>query len=262
MIHILVDSYGCSTERIDNLMDVYEVINKVINTMGVNAIMPPQLIPYYYCEVPEDVGISAFVLLKGGHFTIHTFPQYGCYFADLLYDGFISANTLEALLKREFPCDSFFMKRVDRDEFDKNDMGMYQSADFGPHYMVKAKVETAPTLGDYMDILDSLPAKIGMHPITRPCVLKDNINHPTYLSGIAVIAESHIAMHYNMQSKEVLMDIFSCKTVDEDKYLEVMSKMFGEYKDVLILRGRKNEQRKDSQLNKHENHKHWQDVIV
>ena len=77
MIHILVDSYGCSTERIDNLMDVYEVINKVVNTMGLNAIMPPQLIPYYYCEVPEDVGISAFVLLKGGHFTIHTFPQYG-----------------------------------------------------------------------------------------------------------------------------------------------------------------------------------------
>ncbi len=178
------------------------------------------------------------------------------------YDGFISANTLESLLKREFPCDSFFMKRVDRDEFDKNDMGMYQSADFGPHYMIKAKIENAPTLGDFMDILDSLPAKIGMHPITRPCVLKDNINNPTYLSGIAVIAESHIAMHYNMQSKEVLMDIFSCKTVDEDKYLEVMSKMFDEYKDVLILRGRKNEQRKDSQLNKHENHKHWQDVIV
>lgn len=98
--------------------------------------------------------------------------------------------------------------------------------------------------------------------ITRPCVLKDNINHPSYLSGIAVIAESHIAMHYNMQTKEVLMDIFSCKTVDEDKYQEVMSQMFGEYKDVLILRGRKNEQRKDSQLNKHENHKHWQDVII
>lgn len=262
MIHVLVDAYGCSTKRLDNLMDVYEVINKVTNTMGVEAIMPPQLIPYYYCLTPEDVGISAFCLLKGGHFTIHTFPQYGCYFADLLYDGFISAAVLEALLKREFPCDSFFIKRIDRDEFDENDMGMYQSADFGPHYMIKAKIDTVPTIDDYMTILDNIPYDAGMHPITRPCVLKDNINKPLYLSGIAVIAESHIAMHYNYETHEVLMDIFSCKTVDPQKYKSIMEKLFSSYIDVLILRGRANEQRKDSQQNKFENHKKWQDVIV
>ncbi|MBQ3596213.1 MAG: S-adenosylmethionine decarboxylase [Clostridia bacterium] len=262
MKHILIDSYGCSTERIDNLMDVYEVINKVINIMGVKAIMPPQLIPYYYCEEPEDVGISAFVLLKGGHFTIHTFPKYGCYFADLLYDGFADAKTLEALLTREFPCDSFFMKPIHRDEFDKNDMGIYQTADFGPHYLIRAKAEKAPTIDEYMDMLDRIPYKVNMHPICRPYVLRDTVDNPSYLSGIVVIAESHIALHYNYKTGEVLMDIFSCKTVDEQKYQEVMATLFDSYEDVLILRGRKNAQRKDTQHNKYETHKTWQDVIT
>ena len=45
MVHVLVDSYGCSTQRLDNLMDVYEVLNKIVNTMRLEAIMPPQLIP-------------------------------------------------------------------------------------------------------------------------------------------------------------------------------------------------------------------------
>lgn len=262
MLHILIDSYGCSTDRINNLMDVYEVINKVIHQHGLKAIMPPQLIPYYYCQDPADVGISAFALLKGGHFTIHTFPQYGCYFADLLYDGFVDKESLRALLEREFPCDSFFVKRIDREEFDKNDMGVYQETDFGPHYMIHSKPETVPTIGEYIELLDNLPEKVGMHPITRPCVLHDTLKDPTYLSGIAVIAESHIAMHYNYKTGEVYMDIFSCKEVDENKYNQVMTEMMGNnFRDVLIRRGRKNQQRKDSQQNKYESHKGWQDVI-
>ena len=44
MIHVLVDSYGCSTERIDNLMDVYEVINKVINKKQKQLIYQKKLI--------------------------------------------------------------------------------------------------------------------------------------------------------------------------------------------------------------------------
>lgn len=275
MRHILIDAYGCSTERIDNLKDVYEVINTVTNVMKLDAIMPPQLIPYYYCEKPEDVGISAFVLLKGGHFTIHTFPQYGCYFADLLYDGFADKETLEALLQREIPSKSFSIKPIDRDEYDMTDLksydhqnlevelrDKYQPTDFGPHYMISAKLNKAPTLDEYMTTLDTLPYEVGMHPITRPCVLKDSIKNPTYLSGIAVIAESHIAMHYNYKTGEVLMDVFSCKTVDEEKYARAIAGMFDSFSDVLIRRGRQNAYRMDSQESRHESHKHWQDVIV
>lgn len=262
MIHLVIDSYGCSTDRINNLMDVYEIINNIVNTMGVDAIMPPQLVPYYYCKDPEDTGISAFVLLKGGHFTIHTFPQYGCYFADLLYDGRVSASAIEALLRREFPCESFFIKRIDRDEFDSNDMGMYQTCDFGPHYMIKSKLDHVPTIDEYMHTLDSIPYKVNMHPITRPCVLNDTISAPSYLSGIILIAESHIAMHYSYKTREVIMDIFSCKKVDEDKYVSMMEALFPSYTDVLIKRGRKNEERRSTQEQKYSDHSRWQNAIV
>ena len=263
MIHILIDSYGCSTDRIDNLMDVYEVINKVVNQHGLKAIMPPQLIPYYYCRNAEDVGISAFVLLKGGHFTIHTFPKYGCYFADLMYDGFVDKESLKAFLEREFPCDSFFIKRVDRDEeLCVSDMGVYQENDFGPHYMISSRPDKVPTLSEYVSILDHLPAKAGMHPITRPCVLHDTIDNPTWLSGIAVIAESHIAMHYNYKTGQMFMDVFSCKRIEEEKYEQAMQEIFdGNYTDICIQRGKRNKQRMDTQENKYDSHKGWQDVI-
>ena len=263
MVHVLVDSYGCSTQRLDNLMDVYEVLNKIVNTMRLEAIMPPQLIPYYYCEQPEDVGISAFVLLKGGHLTIHTFPQLGCYFLDVLYDGHVAASVMESLLKKEFPCDAFFIKRIDREEFKKNDMGMYDAADFGPHYMISATLNHVPTIDEFSDKLDRLPYDVNMHPICRPYVLKNRIDAPEYLSGIVLIAESHIAMHYCYETGVVLMDIFSCKNIDAKKYEEVMKTMFdGPYTDVLILRGRKHEQRQNTQVNKYYAHKNWQDNLA
>lgn len=263
MIHLVIDSYGCSTERTDNLRDVYEVINNVVNMIGADAIMPPQLVPYYYCEKPEDTGISAFVLLKGGHFTIHTFPQYGCYFADLLYNGLVSVNDIESLLRREFPCASFSIQRIDRDEFDKSDTEMYQTWDFGPHYMIKSKLDHEPTIDEYVRTLDTMPGEVGMHPITRPCVLTDSVHNPKYLSGIILIAESHIAMHYSYETHEVIMDIFSCNDVENEKFEALMTKLFkNNYEYVLIKRGRKNDRRKDSQIIKHTTHRKWQDVIA
>ena len=262
MIHVLVDSYGCSTQRLDNLMDVYEILNKIINVMRLKSIMPPQLVPYYYCQKLEDVGISAYVLLKGGHLTIHTFPQLGCYFLDVLYDGYASAELLEKLLKKEFPCDAFFIKRIDRKEFDKSDMGMYDVADFGPHYMISTTLKHVPTIDEFTDKLDKLPYEVDMHPISRPCVLKDKVCSPEFLSAIVLIAESHIAMHYNYKTNEVLMDIFSCKSIDNVQYEKVMRNMFdAPYKDVLILRGRKHEQRQNTQVNKYYAHKNWQDNL-
>ena len=266
MMHFVIDSYGCNSSRTDNLLDIYEVINKLVDEFQLSPIMPPQLVPYYYCQNPADVGISAFVLLQGGHFTIHTFPEWGCYFADLMCESrFVNKDALTEFMKREFPCSSLFIQLVYREEFAVNDMGAYSLADFGPHYMIASTLEKGCDFNveSLMKLLDTLPPKIGMHPINRPVVLYDKVNDPTYVSGIALIAESHIAIHYNLKERKVLMDIFSCKTVDEKKYSEVMNELFkGNYQDVLIRRGRKNEQRLETQENKYNSHKYWQDVII
>ncbi len=263
MDHVLIDAYGCSTSRLDNLMDVYTVMNEILNKMRIKAVMPIQLIPYYYCQNVDDVGISAFVLTKGGHLTIHTFPRLGCYFLDLIYDGFVDGSVLESVLKAEFPCNSFFRKKVDRADYDKNDLGNYDIADFGPHYMISAKMEEVPTIDYFFKKLDTIPYEVGMHPISRPYVVTDKVENPEYLSGIVVIAESHIAMHYNYKTGEILMDIFSCKSIEEKKYQAMINDFFqGNYKDVLILRGRKHADRQQSQIVTHDYFKNWQDYIV
>ncbi len=104
MLHLMLDAYGCQSERQNDLKSIYEIIYKVINELSVKAVMPPILVPYYYGDVKEDDGISAYVILKGGHFTIHTFPDRECYFADLLYDGFVSEDKFVSILKAELPC--------------------------------------------------------------------------------------------------------------------------------------------------------------
>lgn len=267
MIHFVIDSYGCDSSRTNNLRDVYEVIAKLVNTFQLKPIMPPQLVPYYYCEQPEDVGISAFILLKGGHFTIHTFPEWGCYFADLLVeeDSFINKKTLEKFLKNEFPCDTLIVIPVYRDEFDKMDLGEYKSEDFGPHYMLSATLEKGEpfTVDSMMRLLDTLPPRVGMHPINRPVVLYDTVDNPTYLSGIALIAESHIAIHYNLAEKKILMDVFSCKRIEPSKYEIVKQEIFKDNKvdEKLVRRGRSNQDRKDNNVLKYDVHKKWQEVI-
>ncbi len=264
MQHIVVDAYGCNSSRLDNLMDVYTVMNDILNKMSVEAVMPIQLVPYYYCENVDDVGISAFVLTKGGQLTMHTFPRLGCYFLDLMYDGFANATILRDLLKDEFQCDKLDIHKIDRAECDKEDGGVpYGVVDFGPHYMIKATLKKAPTIDEWFHTLDRIPYQVGMHPITRPCVVTDRVEDPNYLSAIVVIAESHIAMHYNYRTGEILMDIFSCKSIEEKDYQDMMQDLFkGEaYEDLLIPRGSKHDSRQQKQIDKHYSFNRWQEYI-
>ena len=198
MWHIMLDAYGCKTEKSNDLRGIYETIYRVINYLSLDTIMPPVLVPYYYGSVREDDGISAFVLLKGGHFTIHTFPERECYFIDILYDGFINENKLIYILNQELPFEENKINIVDRrfnieNQFRIEDIN--ELVDFGPHYLIQ--VSSADfSMEKIFHFLDQLPAEINMDPIFRPVVITDKIHEYSIISGITVIAQSHIAVHY------------------------------------------------------------------
>ena len=87
--HIMLDAYDCDLEQSNNFMVVNNLPVNLTHELGMRPIMPPFLLPYYYCEDTEDGGISAFVICENGsHITIHTFPYRHCYFVDVLTDGF------------------------------------------------------------------------------------------------------------------------------------------------------------------------------
>lgn len=243
MLHIMVDAYQANADDLSDLRIVYEKMYKVTNQMSVDTIMPPMLIPYYYGRVKEDDGISAFVLLKGGHFTIHTFPERECYFVDMLYDGFINADKLLEILSVEFPFGSKMINVVDRrfaiasqTSFDRID----EFEDFGPHYMIKTKAPIDYNMDKIFQFLDQLPCRINMDPISRPLVITDHVMNPSIYSGITVIAQSHIAFHYYIETGMAYIDVFSCSFINCDNFVKEIENALGvECETVLISRGSK-----------------------
>lgn len=76
--------------------------------------------------------------------------------------------------------------------------------------------------------LISYPESLGMTRITEPKVLEYHGPkvHDVGVSGFVIIAESHISIHTFPQRKYVNIDIFSCKSFDNDQALADAMKLF------------------------------------
>ena len=244
MNHIMIDGYYGSESRLDDLKTVNSVLNDIVTELNLTSVMPPYLLPYYYAKDGEDDGISAFTILEGGHITIHTFPHRGCLFVDLLYDGYFDEDKLNKILRNTFNYSETNQKSVRTERrfldttIDKSKIwnGEKNVQDFGPHII--ARIEDVDiTFEQIFDILDEMPDKINMLPICRPCVLKAD----GYLSGIVLIAQSHIAFHYSIAEKTLFCDLFSCSFYDIYNFTEYLEKRFGKCEFMTLIRGSKHE---------------------
>ena len=91
------------------------------------------------------------------------------------------------------------------------------------------------------DFLDNFPSKLAMTPITEPQVLKyigDTVEDAG-VSGFVIIAESHISIHTFPYRRYVNMDIFSCKSFDDQRALAEAKQLFDltDVKTWLLDRG-------------------------
>ena len=59
--HLTLDGYGCSYEQLTNLDLIYQFLDHYVFK--------------YHGKVPEDWGLSGFVLIAESHISIHTFPE-------------------------------------------------------------------------------------------------------------------------------------------------------------------------------------------
>ncbi len=98
---------------------------------------------------------------------------------------------------------------------------------FGPHLTLDLRNCNPVKLADFdlvFDTLDTLPAKIGMTKITQPYVFKYSglVPEDKGITGVVIIAESHISIHTFELKNYVFIDLFSCKPFDYEyaqKYL-------------------------------------------
>lgn len=252
MNHFVLDAFHGYRSRLDDIMLVYEALEEIPQKLGLKAVMPPFILPYYNGVVPEDCGISAFVFLAGGHFTIHTFSFRETYFVDLLTPESYEPSMLEKLIKDAFPADrinSYTLKRGCQETYPTK-IEINQELDFGPHLFFDMKNYNGPkSLDELFSFFDTMPFKIGMTPIIRPIVVKNKVSHENVISILTMIAESHISLHYFEESKQAYFDLFSCRFFDNADVCGTLKQILKSEinNETLISRGSKYQHYKNDQ---------------
>jgi S-adenosylmethionine decarboxylase len=115
---------------------------------------------------------------------------------------------------------------------------------FGPHLIIDGSRCDTRKLGDRIlveQVLNAYPDAIGMTKIGGPYMFEYQAPDPAYsgVSGLVVIAESHIALHTFPELDYFTMDIFSCKNFDHEKAIEYIRDAFDvkEMDRMLVQRG-------------------------
>ena len=124
---------------------------------------------------------------------------------------------------------------------------------FGQHLMVDGyggNSEKMENLDLIYNFLDTYPEKMEMTKIMPPYVFKYLGKKPEDwgLSGVVLIAESHISIHTFPFKQYLSLDIFSCKAFDSDNAIRFVKDMFGLTKTEIKLLNRGSEFPRDIRL--------------
>ena len=254
MNHFVMDAFQGYRSRLDDIPLIHELLAEIPGEMGLKAVMPPFVLPYYNGVVPEDCGISAFVFLAGGHFTIHTFSFRETFFVDLLSPEPLDLFLLEKRIKSAFPAEivnTACAQRNNQHSIIQHTEKINPSADFGPHVMLDFDQYRKPaTMDDRVSLFDIMPSRIGMTPIMRPLRRKRRLSRPTNRFRINDDrGKPDISLHCFPDEGKAYFDLFSCRFFD---YNDIIGKLKQEFvgelcNEVFISRGSKYQQlRNDS----------------
>ena len=75
-MHLIVDGYGADRKRLQDEGLVHRFLDEYPGRIGMTKMIAPQVYTYRG-RVPEDWGISGFVLIAESHISVHTFPDRG-----------------------------------------------------------------------------------------------------------------------------------------------------------------------------------------
>lgn len=94
---------------------------------------------------------------------------------------------------------------------------------FGKHLMLDmygCSKEKLDSLDFIWDLLNKVPELIDMHKITQPYVFTyENEKYPDKygISGVVIIAESHISIHTFPEKLFATIDVYSCREFEDEK---------------------------------------------
>ena len=105
---------------------------------------------------------------------------------------------------------------------------------FGEHLMIDGYNGDPKKLDDkelVLSCLAELPNLLGMHPIAEPQLVVfpgNDIKDPGGVSGVVLIAESHISVHTFPKRGFVSVDVYSCHNGMDTKFIiGYFTRLFG-----------------------------------
>ena len=75
-MHLVIDGYEAAHQVLEDKDLIYRFLDEYPETIGMTKMAPPQ-VRLYHGKVPQDWGISGFVLIAESHISVHTFPARG-----------------------------------------------------------------------------------------------------------------------------------------------------------------------------------------
>lgn len=101
----MLDLSECDQDRINDLDFIFNFLNTLPDKIGMVKITQPYVFPYSGL-VPEDQGITGFVVIAESHLSIHTFAEKGYAFVDLF-----SCKPFNTDLARDIIIKTFISKK-------------------------------------------------------------------------------------------------------------------------------------------------------
>ena len=119
-VHLMVDGYGCDRAALEDMSLIFNFLDHYPTEMNMTKIMPPYVFRYNG-SVPEDWGISGFVLIAESHISVHTFPEKQYLSLDMFSCKPFDTQQAVLTIKDYFNIQKYEMKVLDRgQEFPNN----------------------------------------------------------------------------------------------------------------------------------------------
>ncbi len=112
-VHLMMDGYGCNRSALQDINLIYDFLDDYPDKMDMTKIMPPYVFRYNG-SVPEDWGISGFVLIAESHISVHTFPDKQYLSLDMFSCKPFDTQRAVDFVKRHFDIQKCEIKVLDR----------------------------------------------------------------------------------------------------------------------------------------------------
>jgi S-adenosylmethionine decarboxylase len=113
--HLVLEGYKCRRkDRLSSESSIHELLSNFPARLNMNIIMSPKTMTYSGGDIPEDSGVSGFVIIAESHIAIHTFPEKGFFTLDIF-----SCKPFEIKEAIEFICHHFETEHFEHQVFER-----------------------------------------------------------------------------------------------------------------------------------------------